>query len=180
MDFFIISKKANMIFHVSCKLEDLNKEMRETTSGYPYVKDFQAVSWKELQRIKQFKRCLNFFEEKFIKKGVQNYAPSPIKNWSQFKKQLVFQVDMSLDKNILEAASKLMPHIISEEVRKEINSKLQKETIKNLRDSNVFYVNDKTDEDKLNTTLMLVYRKEKDRQFLHDKKKLEKSYEISR
>ena len=50
----------------------------------------------------------------------------------------------------------------------------------NQRDSAVYYQNDKTDKEKLSTTLSLVYRQEKNRQILRDKKNLEKSYEICR
>ena len=52
--------------------------------------------------------------------------------------------------------------------------------LENQRDCAGFYQNDKTDKDKLATTLSLVYRQEKDRQIQRDQKKLEKSYEICR
>ncbi|OJF76959.1 MAG: hypothetical protein BKP49_05165 [Treponema sp. CETP13] len=52
--------------------------------------------------------------------------------------------------------------------------------LENQRDCACFYQSDKTDKNKLDTTLMFVYRQEKDRQLQRDQKKLEKSYEISR
>lgn len=106
--------------------------------------------------------------------------PSPIKNWSQFKKNLVQQVDFFPKKSVLEIAKNLTDKWIVSEAKDEINSKLQSAMVENRRDCPGFYQNDKTDKEKLETTLTLIYRQEKDRQILRNQKKIEKSYEIER
>jgi|GEM_PF-6902279 len=113
-----------------------------------------------------------------IKKGIHD--PSPIKNWSQFKKNLVQQMDFFPEKSAFEVAKILTDKWVVKEAKEEINSKLQAAMLENQRDCAGFYQSDKTDKDKLDTTLMFVYRQEKDRQLQRDQKKLEKSYEISR
>lgn len=117
----------------------------------------------------------------------KNIVKSPIKNFSQFKRELVKQVD-SYDRltgrdkpvDMLKISSILSKFIVSDEAKAEINAKLQGAMLENQRDCAGFYQNDKTDKDKLSTTLSLVYRQEKDRQIQRDQKKLEKSYEICR
>lgn len=117
--------------------------------------------------------------------------PSPIKNWNQFKKQLIAQVDMERlildmspekDKQVdfLKVAAKLTNFISSDEIKDKINSKLKTETVNNKRDKNVFYARDKNEKDELNTTLFLVYREEKDRHIKRSEEKREKAYELER
>lgn len=121
-----------------------------------------------------------------IQAGVKD--PSPIKSFTQFKRELVKQVDAydrltEMNKtpvDILEISSILSKYIVSDEAKDEINAKLQNAMLENQRDCAGFYQNDRTDKDKLGTTLLLVYRQEKDRQIQRDQKKLEKSYEICR
>lgn len=139
--------------------------------------------WTE-DKIQMRKNIVKEFTDS-IHAGVKN--PSPIKNFSQFKRELVKQVD-SYDRltgryksvDMLKISSVLSRFIVSDEAKEEINSKLQTAMTENQRDCAGFYQNDKTDKDKLATTLSLVYRQEKDRQIQRDQKKLEKSYEISR
>ena len=89
-------------------------------------------------------------------------------------------MDFFPEKSAFEVAKELTDKWVVKEAKEEINSKLQAAMLKNQRDCAGFYQSDKTDKDKLDTTLMFVYRQEKDRQLQRDQKKLEKSYEISR
>lgn len=139
--------------------------------------------WTE-DKIQMRKNIVKEFTDS-IHTGVKD--PSPIKNFSQFKRELVKQVDSynrltGRDKpvDMLKISSILSKFIVSDEAKAEINAKLQGAMLENQRDCAGFYQNDKTDKDKLATTLSLVYRQEKDRQIQRDQKKLEKSYEICR
>ncbi|MBO4858713.1 MAG: hypothetical protein J5527_09375 [Treponema sp.] len=144
----------------------------------------KIIGWSESD-IQLRKNIVKEFTDS-IHAGIKD--PSPIKNFTQFKKELVKQVD-SYDKltglnklpvDMLKISSILTKHIVSDEAKVEINQKLQTAILENQRDCAGFYQNDKTDKEKLSTTLILVYRQEKDRQIHHDKKNLEKSYEICR
>ncbi len=142
-----------------------------------YGKQINEIDgWTE-EAINKRKEIVKQFCES-IKKGIHD--PSPIKNWSQFKKNLVQQMDFFPDKTAFDVAKELTDNWVVKEAKDEINSKLKVAMLENQRECAGFYQNDKTDKDRLNTTLMFVYRQEKDHQFQQAQKKLQKSYEIER
>lgn len=145
-------------------LKDCGKRL-EALSGWT-----DDVQQKRKEIVKEFTDSIHA--------GIKD--PTPVKNWSQFKKNLVQQMDFFPEKKAFDVAKDLTDKWVLKEAKEEINTKLQAAMLENQRDCAGFYQNVKTDKEKLDTTLMFVYRQEKDRQLQRDQKKLEKSYEISR